>query len=502
MTDVMARLAAITTVVLAIAGVVALYVTSQPGLQGTEVQAEFEDAYPLLEGMHVREYGAIAGTIAEIEVTDEGTALITMQLHEGTDPPRADAVATIRQEDITGDSYVSLSPGEDPEPLDDEVIPIERTMNAPRFDDLLNSFTRPVRQGLELTLVELGLTLERRGADLNAAALRLRPAIAAADSALGEIGSQNEALRRLIADAEQVSGQAASRSRELGELVEGLAGTAQATAAHAPALDGGLDNLPETLAAARGTLGRLAGLTVKARPLVLALRAIAPQLAQSGRLLGPFIADAEVILGDVEPTLDLTANLLEASTPTLRANPKRVFTAPFDVASAIATLLDTLIGDPDLIRSLFGADTYGGTKPGNFADDVGLGALAVELGTQSGYPAGYDPLRRFVRADAVPSCEMFGLPIRPGCLGEAIAAARGASGPDPEPGGEGGSGPGATAEPGGKPDRSPGPVDDLNQTIDEIVGGLGQSGLPDSGGPGTEATPQDLDDLLDFLFGG
>jgi virulence factor Mce-like protein len=528
MSDLMARISAITSVVLAIAAGVVLYVTSQPGLDGTAVQAEFEDAYPLLEGMHVREYGAVAGTVSEIEVTDRGTALITMQLHEGTDPPRADATATIRQEDITGDSYVSLSPGDDPEPLGDETIAMQRTMSAPRFDDLLNSFNEPVRQGLELTLVELGKTLEARGEDLNEAALRLRPAFAAANEALTEVNSQNASLRALVADAHRVTGQAADRSRELGQLVDSLATTLATTAAHGQALDAGLDNLPETLDATERTLARLSRFADASRPLAVSLGRMAPDLAEAATLLGPFLDDAEAILDDVEPTLDLTARLLAASEPTLEANPKRVFTAPFDVASGIADLLDTLIGDPDLMRSLFGADTYGGTKPGDFSDDVGLGSIAVERGTQAGYPSDYDPLRRFVRASAVPSCETFGVPIEPGCLSEILSGlrARGdqgagggtgpgggdGSGPGPSAGGGGGGGPGGG---GGLGDAlgQLGDDLDLDETLDDVgdaVGGLGDTvgGLTDGlaprrGGRSTRPPrgpgPGEVDTLLDFL---
>ena len=506
MNDVVARLAAITSTVLAIAAGAFVYLNSQPGLDGTEVKAEFKDAYPLLEGMHVREYGAVAGTIAEIEVTDEGTVEVTMQLNEGTDPPGADATATIRQEDITGDSYIALSPGDDPEPLGDEVIPTTRTMSAPRFDDLLNSFNEPVRQGLELTLVELGLALERRGADLNEAALRLRPAIEATNTALAEIGSQNEALKDLITDAETVTGQAADRRRELGDLVEGLAATLQTTAAHSPALDAGLDNLPETLVAARGTLARLADTTEEAEPLARSLQRVAPDLADSARLLGPFLDDAEAILGEITPTLDLTAELFRASTPTLRANPKRVFTAPFDIASGIATVLDTLIGDPDLIKGIFGADTYGGTKPGNRDDDVGFGSFPVELGTQAGYPEDYDPLRRFARASAVPSCENFGVPISQGCLGDVLDLLRGGEGTGGEGSGQPASespGPGAPPEGGGADlPLPPNLLDELEGTVDGIVEGLdlsGEGGRPapdDEGGDGTRA----IQDLLDFLL--
>ena len=428
----MARLSALACAALLVISAGLLYVTSRPGFAGgTEVRAEFRDVYPLLTGMDVREWGAPAGTVTGIELTDRGTVLVTMRLSEGTTPPRADATASIREQDITGDSYVDLAPGHAARPLGDAVIPPSRTLTAPRFDDLLNSFTRPVQQALQIVLVQLGMTLEARGADLNRAALALRPALAAADRALAELGAQNRTLSRLVADAERVSGQAAAQSRSLGRLVDSLDATLRATAAQAPALDRALAAAPATAARARRTLAGVRRLAVAGLPLARTLRRAAPGLARTASLLGPFLGDASAVLGDVSPTLAATRRLMVAATPTLRAAPKRVLTAPFDIAGAAGKLLSTLLAQRDVIRSLFGADGYG--RGPRSRDDVGLGAIAVERGNQLGYPQGYDPERYFLRADPVPSCEMFGLPIRPGCLEEALAASRPAPAAGPSP---------------------------------------------------------------------
>jgi virulence factor Mce-like protein len=535
MNDLIARATAVATVFLAAAAVVALYVTSRPDVLrgGTEVNAVFEDAYPLLEGMHVRVDGAVAGTVKEIELGDDGNAHITMQLFEGTRPPRSDALATIRQEDITGDSYVSLTLGDDAEMLGDDEISSERTMSAPRFDDLLNAFNEPVRRGLEMVFVELGRTLEGRGEDLNAAALQLRPGLEAANQALAEVSSQNEALRALIADAQTVTSQAADRSTELGNLVGALAATVRTTADHAPALDRGLEAGPETLEAARVTLGKLARATDAAIPFAHTLNEAAPQLALTSVLLGPFLDDAKLILDDVEPTLELVTKLLRASVPTLEANPKRVFTAPFDLTAGFGAVLDTLIGDPTLVESLFSADCYGGRVPNcDLSDDLGLGAIAVEGGNLPGYPAN-DPERFFVRSAAVPSCETFGVPIAPGCLAEVMssagnvagilpgllpasaqARARGAAAPTAPDAADSGASDGDNGAPGndGPLPTPPGPLGPaggaLNDTIDNLglggaLGGGKDKGGKDKGGDGGKQGPANdaLGDLLDFLLG-
>jgi virulence factor Mce-like protein len=512
MTDVMARITAVFIGFLLLAAVATLWITSHPGVRGTEVRAEFDDVYPLLPGMHVRVDGAIAGSVGEIEVTDRGTALVSLQLNEGTSPPSADATAAIRQQDITGDSYVALEPGDADEPLGDTVIPRDRTIVAPRFDDLLNSFDQPVRQGLKLLLVELGKALEDRGEDLNAAVLELRPGLEAANEALAEVRSQNTALRSLVGDAENVTGQLASHSRQLESLIDSLSTTLQVTAERAEPLDAALERLPQTTEAAHRTLGKLADLAVASKPLARSLAASAPDLRTSLTLFKPFLEDSRVISEHLGPSLDLIQHLFVASLPTLRAAPSRVLTAPLDIASASGALLNALLGEKQLQRALFSADGYGhGEKA---ADDVGLGALGVERGDLAGYD-GNDPYRDFLRADTVLTCESFGVPIRPGCLASVLRAPARAPAHAPQPehgadhgGGAGGGGGEAPAPEPSEPaqggesggghlpqnlqdilDQATGNVDDL---LDQLNGPADGSAANTNGA---------VNDLLDLLFG-
>ena len=520
MTNAMAKMSAFAVVALALFGVASLFFLGRAQeTGGTEVRAAFKDAYPLLEGMNVRLYGAVAGRVGEIELGDDGNAHVTLVLFDGTEPPRADAVVSIRQEDITGDSYVSLEPGNDEEPLGSAEIPTSRSSVAPRFDDLLNSFNEPVRQGLELVLVQLGLALESRGQDLNTATIELRPALEVANDALGEVASQNVALGSLIESAERVNRQAADRSDQLAKLIDGLAATLQTTAAHAPALDRALETSPQTLRAAEGTLGRLTRLGEASLPLANTLEAASPDLARTAALLGPFAEDAAAIIRDIEPTLGLITRSFTASLPALEANPKRVLTAPFDLAAGIGGLLDSLIGDPTLIKSLFSADTYGGTEPGDNSDDVGLGSVAVETGDQLGFPDSYDQERHVIRSVAIPSCEAFGVPIRPGCLATVLEALRepaGAAGGGGSGGGGGGDGPSddsvSPPGPGDGPGGSGGgnALDDLEDElgIDLGLGELGDDldetleglGIENPGAGGQAPNANAVEDLLDFLL--
>ncbi len=485
-----------------------LYVTSRPAAGANEIVAEFQDAFPLLEGMYVRVDGSIAGSVGEVEVNDEGLAEVTLILDEAIEDPSNNATAAIRQQDTTGDSYVAFEPGDTGKPLpevdgmptiecnaESASGPCEATLTAPRFDDLLNAFGPAERAGVKLILLELSRALDERGDDVNAAALELRPAMVAANEALTEVQSQNAALRAVIEDAEDVTGQAASKRTELANMISALETTLVATASEADSLDAGLDRLPETTAQAQSTMGALARASEAGLPLARELEARAPQLATAIRAAPNFLDAAGVAIDRSQPTLELTRRLLRAGTPTIKADPQRVVTGPFDLAPAISNLLTGVLGDENTIKSLFGDDSNG-IGPGTL-DRSGLGAVAVEPGNQQGYPPEHVN-RNFTRISAVFNCTMFGVPVEPGCLdGVVIGPRQNASAKA-----EGASGRTATPE-----ETAPEPPAGLD--LGDPLGGFGDlPAIPDLGGGSELGDPRDIAesgdqatrDLLDFLF--
>ena len=202
----------------------------------TIVRAEFTSASGLLEGNDVRVQGAPAGTVERIELTKRNTALVTMRLKDGIEPPRRDATAAIRPVDLLGDNYVTLSLGDDAAPLKGTIAP-RSTSNAPRLSDLLSVFRPSVRRGLHALFVELGRGVDRRGEDIGRAAVALRPGLDATDELMRELGSQRASLRSLIEDAHRTTRQLAPRDRALGGLVDSLATTLRTTADNSRALD-------------------------------------------------------------------------------------------------------------------------------------------------------------------------------------------------------------------------------------------------------------------------
>ncbi len=386
------------------AGIYLAEVAITAGPTGRRVQAEFTDAHGLIVGNDVRIDGAPAGRVDAITLTDRGTALVTMRLNDGLPAPRADASAAVRPVDLLGDTYVALELGQAAGPL---TAPIQatRTLNDPRLDDLLRVFREPQRAGMMAMLVVLGVALYNRGADLNRAALALRPALAAASGVMQELGSQNANLRQFLVDADQVVAQGAAHRDQLGTLVNSLGALLRNTTAHAAGLDAGLQTMPATLLQARHTAGDLAATAQAARPLADELGSSAGNLSTAAARLGPFLTDLASAVRALHPTLRSATSVLVGGDPTLHAlavGLTSIATSGPDVGRLTTAFVPAA---PGIAQGFFV----------NFPDQ------ASEPGTQP-----FDPfansLRDYWRGAAVFSCQAFGLPIEPGCMNRFLAA--------------------------------------------------------------------------------
>lgn len=360
--------------------------------------AEFTSSRGLVERAEVRVGGAPAGSVTSIRLSDRGTAEVGLDLHDGLPRLAADATAAIRPVDLLGDVYVELSPGTSDEPLRGP-IPVSRTSNAPRLDELLATFDAPVRAGLQALLAESGRALGTRGAELGRAAVELRPALRAADGVLDELGDQNAALGDLVADTERTVGGLVPRVGDVAGTVAGLDRLLAATDAGRADLDRGLRALPATLDRIGSTARELDRAAGAATPVARELRAAAPPLAGALRELPPFLGGLRRASGDLRPTLAALRTTLVRGAPALRS-----LSSGLASLTDIAPELDGLAAivqkaAPDISEGFFV----------NFADQ------GAEPGTQP-----FDPLadrrRNYWRGAAVLSCEAFGVKVEPGCL--------------------------------------------------------------------------------------
>jgi virulence factor Mce-like protein len=440
---------------------------------GSTFQAEFQDARGLVKGNDVRVDGAPAGTVEDMHLTDRGTALVTMKLDDGIERPTSDATAAIRPVDLLGDTYLALDPGDSSTALNGS-IPVSRTLNAPRLDDLLRVFGEPQRDALKVLLVEGGVALDRRGEDLNKAALELSPALRAADGAMRELGSQNADLRSFVTDAERVTSQAADRNRDLGGMVDSLDTTLSATASSAPALDRSLAELPPTLTQIQSTTGHLTSTARAALPLAQSLQGAAPGLSKAAVQLGPFLGSTRRAAQELHPTIGKATSLLADNAGTFAALRQGLGQASAD-SPAFTRFMDAVEPAAPAISAGFFK---------NFPDQ------AAEPGKQP-FDSFADPRRHYWRGAAVITCQTFGLRIHPGCLEDFLKT--GASSGSKQAGAGGGGGGGDASPLGGSnPGTSQLPLPPIGDV---------QKALPSLPPSQTPASPGGVNDLLNFLLG-
>lgn len=215
----LARRAAGSVAFLAAAGVLA----SCSGGDTVTVTADFTDVGDLVTGHAVQMADVRIGRVTGIELTDEMTALVTMEVEESAQVP-ADSTALLRTTSLLGEKFIELRPNGDPAQgafLADGAV-IEKTDEAPELENVTEQAVRVLGGVVSTdlaTLVETGAV------------------------GFGERGPELEAL---IDDLSVISATLAERTGTINEIIDNL-GSASATLARGQdEIDGLLVNLADT----------------------------------------------------------------------------------------------------------------------------------------------------------------------------------------------------------------------------------------------------------------
>lgn len=231
----------------ALAALFLLPVLAACGGGGVTITATFEDAGDLQSRGSVQVADVRVGEIGEISLTKDFHARVRLNLNPGVRVPR-DSDAFLRTTSLLGEKFVELRPKGDPAEgpyfQDGDVIPRERSVEAPELEFVA-----------EQAVTALG-------------------AVVASDVAtVVETGAQAFAgrgpvLRSLIDELATISATFASRTDAIARIIDGFDATATALADGNGEIDGLLTNLADTttvLAANRdkavralGELSRLA----------------------------------------------------------------------------------------------------------------------------------------------------------------------------------------------------------------------------------------------------
>lgn len=281
------------------------------------VHAIFKDASPLLEGNDVRMNGVRVGTIEAMKQVPEG-ADVHLLLDRAALPVHVDATATIRPDSLLGERFIEIDPGSpDAAAMEDGGTIAEQSTRATTdLDTVLNALDEPTSQALAALVGTLGAGMDGNGERVREAIKALAPALTDTDALVEILSAQDETLGRLVTTLEEVaSGIAVDEGKALDRLVSSTDRVLNSTAVRERALRSVLEQLPDTITAARRTLGGLERASLAAEPTLRSLRPTSKDLSAISKELYTFADAADPALKSANPVLALASRLLDEARP-------------------------------------------------------------------------------------------------------------------------------------------------------------------------------------------
>ena len=262
------------------------------------VTAHFQNASQLVKGNQVEVAGTAAGTIDDISLADDGTALVKMTISGDYAPLREGTIATIRSQSLSGvaNRYVQLqmpSADEEGAPIKDGgTLPLHQTVSEVDLDQLFNTLDEKTIGHFKDVIKGFARSYDGIGPQTNKGFHYLNPFLSSSRQVFDQLTVDENRFRHLIVDTASLSGALAERSPDLEQFVSNadqafsaLASENQNLATTIGELPGFMRNFNTTAVNLRATLDDL-------DPLVDATKPVAKKLPPFTEALRGFATDA------------------------------------------------------------------------------------------------------------------------------------------------------------------------------------------------------------------
>jgi phospholipid/cholesterol/gamma-HCH transport system substrate-binding protein len=282
------RVAAIAAVVVAIlvAGVILF---GGLGGGGYTVYAQFQNAGQLVKGNLVQIGGTKAGTIKNIELTQDGQARVKMQIDGTYKPLRVGTKAVIRQASLSGiaNRFVELmlppaqnSDGQKNQSKipDGGEIGVDQTTTAVDLDQLFNTLDPITRVALQQFFKGGARQYKNYGPQANRGFQYLDPALSTSRRLFNELNADTPLLERFLVDSARFMTTVADRRDDLAALIANLNSTFRALGNQKEALADAISRLPDFMRTANTTFVDLRNTLDVVDPLVDASKPVARKL--------------------------------------------------------------------------------------------------------------------------------------------------------------------------------------------------------------------------------
>jgi phospholipid/cholesterol/gamma-HCH transport system substrate-binding protein len=290
------RIAAVTT--LALAALIVLYLLVFGTGCGYSVTAQFQSASQLVEGNQVAVAGAPVGSIKEISLSDDGQALVEMEISDDAYTPLPEGThATIRSQSLSGiaNRYVDLDLPAQPDgktiSSGGEITQADTTSEVD-LDQLFNTLDKPTVESIKQVITGFARAYEGVGPQANRGFHYLNPFLSTSRRVFAELNSDQANLENLVVDAAGLMGTLNAKSPEISSLVSNLNGMLGTIGEQQASLASAVGQLPDFMRQFNTTAVNLRAALDDVQPLVNATRPVARKLQPFAKRLRGFARDA------------------------------------------------------------------------------------------------------------------------------------------------------------------------------------------------------------------
>ncbi len=291
-----------------------------------EVKGVFEDVRGLIPGGEVKAGAEVVGSVKDIELNEDGLPLVTMTVDDDFQINQG-GFANIRLASNVGgvNRFVDLEQGGGPPLADGATLGPSQTDHPVDIDLALSDLDPATRDEIGHILAGLDKTLSGRGADLDRALRHSVKGLGETANLLGEVNSDQVALRTLISEGRKIVGALAANPAALGESTERLASVLSVTAARQSELKRTAQAIGPGLASARALLEETRESIPNLQRLVDATMPAVEQFVPTARNLGPVIdalrpmlASARALLEDVPGQIKAIQPVIDVALPVVK----------------------------------------------------------------------------------------------------------------------------------------------------------------------------------------
>ena len=272
---------------------------------GYKVTAEFENASQLVKGNNVKVAGVAAGTVSDIALSDDGQALVELEVSDEYAPLPSGTHATVRSQSLSGmaNRYVNLDLPTEPtgdQISDGGTIEQSDTTSEVDLDQLFQTFDEPTVRSLKSVLKGFARSYDGVGPQANKGFYYLNPFLSTSRRVFGELNADQPALERLIVDSASLTGALAERSGDIEALVGNLNRMMGAIGRRETELASAVGQLPDFMRQFNTTAVNLRAALDDVDPLISASRPVAKKLRPFVRNLRGFARDAVPTVRDLD----------------------------------------------------------------------------------------------------------------------------------------------------------------------------------------------------------